>query len=48
MDNKENAKELNNIRENIIEHKIFDAIRSFIKIEDKILPMDEFTEIFKH
>jgi trigger factor len=48
MDNKENAKELNNIRENIIEHKIFDAIRSFIKIEDKIRPMDEFTEIFKH
>lgn len=45
--NKENIKELNNIRENMIEHKIFEAIRSFIKIEDKSLSMDEFIEIFK-
>ena len=45
--NKKNKEELYKIQENIMEHKVYEAIRGFIKIEEKSVPVEEFTDIFK-
>jgi trigger factor len=44
----ENKEERKNLHNSIMDHKIFEAIRGFIKTEDKSLPMDEFTNVFKN
>jgi hypothetical protein len=40
-------KESDKMYENIMDHKIFEALRQLIKIEEKNLPMDDFINIFK-